>query len=777
MFEHLRAALGDSLAPLNAFRQFVVFRLSQNDDGTLDKIPVNPYSLHNASPLDPANWLDAREALGVAEQHNLRIGWQGYGVGFVLTRQAGLWCLDIDNCFGADGQLSTLAQEAYQYFAGAAVERSISGRGLHIWGSGDAPAHANKFDGGTRGKLELYTSHRFIALSGVDAHGYAGNDYTAQVATYAQHYFPPRKEDEITLTDGPCPEWGGAQDDSELLAMALRAEPVQAVAPDAPAEYRPDATFGDLWTRNVEVLRRRYPPNRHGQEFDASDADLALAHKLAYWTGRDVARTERLMHMSGLVRDKWQRRRGWITETITRAARKTRVVYGEDNAAARMSAEQREFYAQRVHELVGCFLREKKQKQIARFPIMRRAELLAQPELTWIVQDVLPAEGVAAIYGPSGSGKTFLALDLAAHVSHMASETWFGHKIRRKVPVTYLALEGSRGVAKRVRAWEQTYRAQVSDAMVYIDAPFSLMQNSDDVQALARALQDARQHNGVVIVDTLARAAPGADENSFQDMGTIVANATKLQKLVGGLVLLVHHTGKTKENGMRGHSSLHAALDCAIEVDRVIDETGVSTRTWKLAKAKDGEDGRTTPFRLNVVRVGVDQDDEPITSCAVIGEDGAQAVQTAPEKKAKQKQKEQPNPFDKLHDQAKAAYRTLDELLAKDADNTVHDTYPCVHWTHAENALRNAFDGMGVETKNRSSRIERALSQLKGRGFVGLHTTAQNERFYFLYSRTHAAQNVELSNQNLQPTSQPQPKQPPMQATVSLQPYPSLGGG
>jgi putative DNA primase/helicase len=63
---------------------------------------------------------------------------------------------------------------------------------------------------------------------------------------------------------------------------------------------------------------------------------------------------------------------------------------------------------------------------------------------------------------------------------------------------------------------------------------------------------------------------------------------------------------------MRGHSSLFAALDGAIEVKR--NNAG---RTWTVAKTKDGEDGKSTPFKLAVHDLGTDPDGEPITSCTV----------------------------------------------------------------------------------------------------------------------------------------------------------------
>lgn len=95
-------------------------------------------------------------------------------------------------------------------------------------------------------------------------------------------------------------------------------------------------------------------------------------------------------------------------------------------------------------------------------------------------------------------------------------------------------------------------------------------------------------------------------------MGLIVAALKDLQARLGGMVLAVHHSGKDATRGMRGHSSLLAALDACIEVTRDGDR-----REWKVAKAKDGIDGTAHPFRLQVVPLGFDEDGEPITSCVI----------------------------------------------------------------------------------------------------------------------------------------------------------------
>jgi len=148
--------------------------------------------------------------------------------------------------------------------------------------------------------------------------------------------------------------------------------------------------------------------------------------------------------------------------------------------------------------------------------------------------------------------------------------------------------------------------------MRFLLRPFNLLADLE-VAALAKAIVDTGCGGGVTILDTLNRAAPGADENDSKDMGQIIAAAKHLETLIGGLVILVHHTGKDSTKGLRGHSSLLAALDCAIEISSSGNE-----RSWCLSKCKDGSDRIAKRFHLEVVELGKDDDGDAITSCIIV---------------------------------------------------------------------------------------------------------------------------------------------------------------
>ncbi|MFM0263118.1 AAA family ATPase [Paraburkholderia sediminicola] len=244
-----------------------------------------------------------------------------------------------------------------------------------------------------------------------------------------------------------------------------------------------------------------------------------------------------------------------------------------------------------------------------RYKLLSSDDLLSAPPLRWFVRGVLPADSFAALYGPSGSGKSFLALDLCAAVAEGAD--WFGRRVVR-APVTYCALEGERGMGKRTQAWSARNGRPLPANFRFIAQPLDL-RSEEDVHDLANAVIAGGGENGLLVIDTLNRAAPGGDENSSADMGALIAACKELQRRTRCTVLLVHHTGKDSTKGLRGHSSLFAALDAAIEVSRTD-----ARREWAVAKSKDDADGDKNAFELRAIDVGKDEDGEPVTSCVVV---------------------------------------------------------------------------------------------------------------------------------------------------------------
>lgn len=243
-----------------------------------------------------------------------------------------------------------------------------------------------------------------------------------------------------------------------------------------------------------------------------------------------------------------------------------------------------------------------------RFRLLTPDQLSKIPPLQWRIRGVLPRTGIAALFGPSGSGKSFLALDMLGALAR--GQEWFGCRVE-SCAVIYIALEGESGISQRIMA-NQTRYGKLPDSFRFILQSIDI-RNAKERNELIAAARALGYRDGVMVIDTLNRAAPGADENDSAAMGAIIAATKSIQAGLGGLVLLVHHTGKDQTKGLRGHSSLHAALDTAILVSRHDNR-----REWRTAKSKDGSDEKAYPFRLESVVLGEDEYGDEITSCAIV---------------------------------------------------------------------------------------------------------------------------------------------------------------
>ena len=318
-------ALPQALSALADYRQWIVYKAVPRRSGApgkMDKLPVDARSGSVADAHDPAIWSGHDEAIQAASQMG-----EAYGVGFVLTEADPFFLLDIDDCLTADNRWSDLANELMAQFPGAAVEVSHSGRGLHILGSlTAAPPHGCK---NAALGLELYTRERFVALTGTHAVGDAGRLCDAELPALIARYFPaglgadPAQPAE--WREEPVDEWAGPTDDAILVAKARKA--TRNVAHGAFGNHA-RADFDALWRADEVLLAQAYPDNYGGgRSYDASQADSALAFHLAFWTGRDCPRMERLMRQSALYRDKWDRHNSYLRVTIAKAAAGTERVY------------------------------------------------------------------------------------------------------------------------------------------------------------------------------------------------------------------------------------------------------------------------------------------------------------------------------------------------------------------------------------------------------------------------------------------------------------------
>lgn len=243
-------------------------------------------------------------------------------------------------------------------------------------------------------------------------------------------------------------------------------------------------------------------------------------------------------------------------------------------------------------------------------------EISLETKITAIVKGVLYPGEVGAIYGPSGVGKSFAAIDLCYHLAHGLD--WHGRKVPAKTVVLLVSLEGVRGTRHRMYAYAGYLgNAGRMLARLTVHTPLDRSEAGQAGEAAiianAKALAEkAGQPVGLIVIDTLARAIAGDDENSTQDMNAFVTRVSAIARATGSAVLVVHHTGKDDSRGMRGSSTLFAACDLVL---KIADQGG--TKVVTAEKVKDGETGDLFAYRLDRKVLGYDDDNEEITSCIV----------------------------------------------------------------------------------------------------------------------------------------------------------------
>lgn len=242
-----------------------------------------------------------------------------------------------------------------------------------------------------------------------------------------------------------------------------------------------------------------------------------------------------------------------------------------------------------------------------RVPLMRLADLRqSAAAVRWTVKHVMPAASVGMLFGASGTFKSFIALDAALHVVH--GLPWMGRRTEAG-PVIYIAAEGGAGLWGRIDAWHRARQ------LPWANVPLYVVPQAVDLTVDAWRVVDAAQAVGVspvmVVVDTLSQTYSG-EENSANEMAAYLREiGLRFRALWGCNVLLVHHNGHSATERPRGSSAIRANIDYLLGVFR--DEHEMLA-TLSCVKQKDGDLFPDATFKLSVQDLGVDEDNDAITS-------------------------------------------------------------------------------------------------------------------------------------------------------------------
>lgn len=256
--------------------------------GKQTKVPYNPRTLERAKSNDIRtfeNYQCADDAL---------LG--GYVDGIGIRVGNGFSAIDIDHCL-SDGGLSDAAQDICVLMKSYA-EKSPSGEGVRIiFKSGDFVYDKEKYYiKNPNNGIEIYTegtTNRFVTITGNTVYAYPiGNDLEALQTILDRYMLRPQSskagKNTASVADQTQPDFD--IDEEQIITKAMR-----------------NYSFASLFNGDMSAYNN-----------DHSSADLALCNMLAFWTGKDAYKMDRIFRKSALHREKWNRE-DYRNATISKA--------------------------------------------------------------------------------------------------------------------------------------------------------------------------------------------------------------------------------------------------------------------------------------------------------------------------------------------------------------------------------------------------------------------------------------------------------------------------
>ncbi|MFH9478052.1 AAA family ATPase [Streptomyces anulatus] len=253
-----------------------------------------------------------------------------------------------------------------------------------------------------------------------------------------------------------------------------------------------------------------------------------------------------------------------------------------------------------------------------RAKLLTTKQMRKLPDPEWLISNWLTLDTLARMNGKPGSYKSFIALDMGAHIA--TGQPWHGQEVKQG-KVIYLVAEGTRGVSKRVEAWEQEF-GEAEDLLIFPE-PVQVM--GDEWSFFAELC--IQEKPSLIILDTQSRITLGIEENANSAMGEVVERLENLRRATGACVLLVHHTGHNGEHG-RGASAVLGAINTEFLVSRNKNDPN-KTVTLANEKEKDEEDGRIIAFQPTIVDLGLMESGDPKTSLVMRSTEVAPAASRA----------------------------------------------------------------------------------------------------------------------------------------------------
>jgi len=259
-------------------KQWCVYRLVWNKERKKHtKIPVDPHTGNNGKSNDESTWSDYQTALSAIEKYKCN------GLGFYFKKP--YFGIDIDNIEGEiqrylQGDIETNMMYEFVTSIKSYAEYSQSGNGIHIICKGKLPGHRRR-----KGNVEMYDSGRFFVMTGNTVDRKYNQVIEPSETTLKLLYNRYIGDDKIIQFNN--------QNASESKIDLSESEIVQKAY-----ESKQGAKFKVFMDGGWEAF------------YDSqSEADIAFANMLAFWTGRDFEKMDSIFRDSSLFRQKFDERR------------------------------------------------------------------------------------------------------------------------------------------------------------------------------------------------------------------------------------------------------------------------------------------------------------------------------------------------------------------------------------------------------------------------------------------------------------------------------------
>lgn len=262
-----RKALLDSSVPqeMKDKPNWVIVRTKENaEKGRLEKYLIDCHTGKFARSDDHTTWTDYETACKYASENG------GVTLAYALDGKDGIACIDLDGCIDENGKRSELADEVLSKCGKTYIETSISGKGIHVFGTTKG-MDVRTFS--KDGDMEFYQKAHFISMTG-DGAGFV------RLESFD-------KPDMKSLIERKCEKrtaWNGVGAGVEGLSVMSDRDVVEKAC---------KAKHGDTFKALYEGQDLQ---NNH------SNSDMSLMNRLAFWCNGDKEQMLRIFATSGLFR-------------------------------------------------------------------------------------------------------------------------------------------------------------------------------------------------------------------------------------------------------------------------------------------------------------------------------------------------------------------------------------------------------------------------------------------------------------------------------------------